>query len=344
MAHTLTTALGLALLAGAEARAQSVTLALDVDPQKSQQLGLDTAAVQGDLASLIESELRLDTVTEFLDSMANAAAISSRGMGIDYASNPQKFVVGASVGTGVHDAGFTFAKGEQTLPTGGFAAQVSLMAGLNLGGVLGAKKGAAGRRFLVYANGMSMPLPSSSPFGGSMYNVGAHLQVNAIGGGNGKIAEWGGLSLNGGFERSTYVMRLRRDLPLEVPSGGVDLGWAATGEFEVTALSDAIPLEISTNVRVLAVTAFLGGGVDLVTGTSVVAASMSGPIEGSAGGRKVDLGNATLSVAADGIADELVPRLFVGAQANVLMVKAYGQLNVGLNDALGGHLGLRVAR
>jgi hypothetical protein len=45
-----------------------------------------------------------------------------------------------------------------------------------------------------------------------------------------------------------------------------------------------------------------------------------------------------------GTPDAYAPRLFGGAQLNVLFFKVYGQLNVGLTDeSFGGHLGVRVA-
>ena len=59
-------------------------------------------------------------------------------------------------------------------------------------------------------------------------------------------------------------------------------------------------------------------------------------------GTTVNLGRVDLSYDGTGSADGITPRVFGGVQANILMFKLYGQLNVGFNDTFGGHTGLRV--
>lgn len=327
----------------ADAAAQTVKLDFQLDAAKAEQLGLDVNGIESELSGLINDQLKLDDVGEFMDSMANANAIATKGMGVDYASNPKKFVVGGSLGTGAHDSGFRVGRGEETLPSGGFAAQVSLMAGINLGGLAGAKENSFGQRFLLYAHGMAMPMPSGSELDGSMYNAGANLQIRLANPIDAKVTEWGGIALTAGFERSHYVLQLRNELPLSAPLSGVDLTWTAAGDYQITATTDAIPLELSTNLRVFVITLFAGGGVDLNTSSSFASAALTGPIEADAAGNIENIGTASVTVEADGIGDDMVPRIFVGAQANAMLFKIYGQLNVGMNNSLGGHAGVRVA-
>lgn len=336
-------AVAVALGLGAPAWGQSFDLSFDVDRAKAQQLGMDPDRLERDLDAMVDQHLRLRDLDGFLESMARAAAVSTRGMGADYGSNPQRFVLGGGVGSGVNSAGLTFGKGQEALPPGGFAAQVSFLAGVNLGGILGAKEGSAGRRFLLYANGLAMPLPSSREIGGTMYNAGAHLQVLLVDRVNAGVASWGGLALTAGYERSHYALRLRKELPLSAPISGGEATWTALGDYRITATSDAIPIELSTNVRLLAVTVWMGGALDVGFGESNAFAALNGPVKGKVGGRSEAMGTGSLALSAGQPFEDVVPRLFLGAQLNVLMLKAYGHLNLASDGSVGGHVGARIA-
>jgi hypothetical protein len=316
-------------------------LQIEIDEQKAEQFNIDVASIETQMEAQAGEALNYVDPQGFMDSMASAAGIAAKGMGVDYASNPQKFVVGGGLGASTHSAGFSFKRGDTAMPENGFATMLSLMAGLNLGIASGKKSFL--RRTVVYVNGMALDMPSDREFGGSMYNIGAHLQVKLVKGPNAKVTEWGGLDLTTGFERSSYKLTLERDLPISAPVDDVDLTWTATGTYEVGSTVDSIPVELSTNVRVLVVTAFLGAAVDIQTANSSSNAGLAGPISAAYRGQREDIGSASLTMAFDGAADPVVPRAFVGAQVNVLMMKVYGHLNAGLNGSVGGHIGARVA-
>lgn len=332
-------ALALGLFVAPAAFAQDITF--DVDEAKAQQFGIDVAQVEAELEGQASEALNLVDPEAFMDSMAAAGAIATKGMGVDYASNPQKFVFGGSLGAATQSAGFRFGRGDTALPQSGFATMVTFMGGLNLG--IASKKKSPARRFLVYVNGMLLDMPSDREFGGSMYNVGAHLQVKLVKGPNAKVTEWGGIDLTTGFERTQYALDLARDLPITAPVGEADLTWTATGQFDLTTTVDAIPIELSTNVRVLVVSAYVGGAVDVNTSSSTSTAGLTGPISAKLRGQEEDIGSASLDVSFAGASAPVVPRGFVGAQVNVLMFKVYGHLNGGLDGSLGGHVGARVA-
>ncbi len=327
------------LLLSAPALAQDIVI--DVDEQKAQQFGIDVAQVESSMEAQASEALNLVDPEAFMDSMAAAAGIAGKGMGVDYASNPQKFVFGGGLGASTHSSGFAFGRGDGVMPENGFATMLSLMGGINLGIASGKKSFL--RRTLIYVNGMALNMPSDREFGGSMYNVGAHLQIKLAKGQNAKVTEWGGIDFTTGFERSSYSLELERDLPLSAPVDDVELTWTATGTYEVVSTVDSIPVELSTNLRVLVFTAYLGAGVDIQTAGSTSDAGLSGPIEAAYRGQREDIGSAALSVTYSGEADPVVPRGFVGAQANILMFKVYGHLNAGINGAVGGHIGARVA-
>lgn len=326
-----------------EATAQDVEVRFDIDPARAAQVGLDPASVQSRLDAELRTRLRFAEIGPFMDAMADAAAVSSKGMGVDYASNVQNFVLGAAVGSGAQDAGIRFGRGGDTLPVGGFAAQLALLAGANLGALTGADEDAFSRRVVLFVNGMSLRMPGTAPFVGSMLQVGAHAQLRLLRPVSNGVAEWGGLALTGGYERSRYELELTRPLPIGADVQDARVTWNAGGTYTLASTVDAVPIELSTNARLAFLTVFAGGGVDLQVGRSRASATLSGPVTAQVDGDDVLLGNVTVTGRAAGLADDLVPRAFGGVQLELLALKLYGQVNVAGNGALGGHTGVRLA-
>lgn len=330
--------LGSLTLLIAAARAQSIEV--HIDPNLAAQAGLseqEVAAMESSMNEATRGQLKLDAPEAWLVQMAEANAFATKGMGVDYATNPQTFVLGGSIGTAVNGAGFQFVKGGQDLPEAGFAFQASAMAGVNLGAL--SSKESFLRRFVLYANGM-MAGGASGPFEADLNNYGAHLQFKLIKPPSLGVVEWGGLDLTGGWEASNYKLKLSQAIPVD----GEQLRWDATGTFDVAAHSESVPLEVSTNLRVFVVSAYLGAGVDLRQAAHAQSSlSLDGPIWLTVSQPETEIGSVRASLEAGGDGVEVVPRAFAGAQINVLFVKVYGHLNVGLDDRYSGHLGVRVA-
>lgn len=326
-----------------EAAAQEIEVRFDIDPSRAEQYGIDPAALQGRLDAELRTQLRFAEIGHFMDAMADAAAVSSKGMGVDYASNVRSFVVGAAVGSGAQDSGVRIGRGSDALPVAGFAAQLSLMAGFNLGALAGADEGDFSRRVIVYLNGMSLRMPGSAPFVGSMHQFGAHAQVHLLEPVRRGFAEWGGLAITAGYERSRYELELTRPLPIGADVQDARVTWNAGGTYTLASTVDAVPIEVSTNARFTFLTVFAGGGVDLQVGRSRASATLSGPVTARIDDDDVLLGNASVAGRAGGLADDLVPRAFGGVQVELLALKLYGQLNVAGNGAVGGHTGVRLA-
>lgn len=331
MSRTLTPLL--ACLVAAPAWAQTT---ITWDPQATQ--GMDTAALEQELGVAIDENLRIGDIDAYMASMANAAAISSRGMGVDYASNPDIFVLGGSFGVGGHAAGFPPSTGDGLLPEAGFATQLSVMAGLSLG--VFTKEDTLLDRLRIYAHGMSLDAPGGGDFEGSLTNVGANLQFQALTKRSlADAVEWGGLAITSGAELSSYSMTLVAPLPVE----GGSATWNAEGSYDISASALTVPVELSTNLRVLVANVYAGGALDFQPGSAEGSVGLSGPIEVDVNGNSVEAGTATVAASGSGQATAMAPRVFAGAQIELLVVKLYGHLNLAANNAAGAHLGLRIA-
>ncbi|MCB9797097.1 MAG: hypothetical protein H6741_30800 [Alphaproteobacteria bacterium] len=319
----------------ATALAQEITVT--VDPRAAEQAGLDATQLEQSWSTELPQELHGLDLDAYMERMAKAAILSTKGMGVDYASNPQKFVVGASVGTAVNGAGVQLGRGPEALAEGGYALQLTAMGGLNLG--IFAEDDAFLRRFVVYGHGMSLSY-AGDPFGGSLLNYGGNLQVQLLKPRILRVAEWGGLALTAGYEVSDYTTTLAYPLPVEL--GGVT--WTSEGTYRVSASTASVPVELSTNVRLLMFTVFGGVGQDAwATGEASNRVALSGPLSTTVNGQELVLGSAEASMAGASSVSWAMPRAFVGVQVDALMFKMLAQVNGTLDGGFGGHVGVRVA-
>lgn len=327
----------LAVGLGARA-AHAQEIIVSIDEELAAQYGVDSAAVEKEIRDASSEALKMDEPQIFVDEMASANAFATKGMGVDYATNPQRFFVGGAVGTATSGGGFTFIHGEGDLPAHGFAFQAAANAGLNLG-VL-SKDESFLRRIVVSANGM-WAKGASGPFDAELYNLGGHLQIKLVRPPHKGVVEWGGLDVTAGYEVSAYRLLLSSKIPVAT----TDLTWDAEGTMDIRAVNRTIPVELSTNLRVVIFTVYAGGALDIRHATTAYgSASLGGPLSASYNGKAQEIGTVTAKMDVHGNDEaQYVPRAFGGVQINILMVKVYGHLNVGFDDTWAGHLGLRVA-
>ncbi len=317
---------------------QDLTIEFNLNEAAASKYGIDTTQAEADLEARTMDSLKTHDPSAFLLQMARANNIADKGMGVDYASNPQRFVFGASIGTGVNSNGVSFQRGGDNLPAGGFAFQSTLMAGLNLGAFSKNDKSAA-RRFIIYGNALAAET-KLDPFKAAFTSLGAHLQIKVIGvaGNNGKPVEWGGLDLTSGLEWSRYKLNLQDVIPIELDQ----IQWNADGGLSIASNAMAVPVELSTNLRVLIATVFVGGAVDIgLDSEATIETDLRGQVVVKENGESI--GNGLIVYRAQGGEIGTTGRIFGGAQVNVYMVKLYGQLNVAFDDSFGGHVGMRFA-
>jgi hypothetical protein len=314
----------------------------DLDEAALKAAGLDPRAVESELGGKIDDNLLPGEQPKLLSGMANATAISARGMGVDYGLDVKKFVAGIGLGSGIAYSGSLLGRGdEDVVPSGGFSTQLSVMAGICPGGFVPGDD--FFDRVRVFAHWMTFDMPSQHVLSGSLQNVGGSLQLQLVKRADFKVGAWNGLALTGGYDATLFRLRLESDLPIDTTVDGTEIGWDATGSYEIDATAGSIPLEVSTAVRVLVITVFAGGGYDFVTASADRTAALEGPVEAKRSGENASLGNASLSLEGEAEGDRQVLRGFGGAEVRFFVVKLYGQLNVANNDTVGGHVGIRFA-
>ena len=231
------------------------------------------------------------------------------------------------------------------IPVAGVAANLSLLAGLNL-----SHFGLPG--LTVYANGFYRN-GTVQQLTGSIASAGSHLQWRIIGGNSGPTAtalKWGGIDLTGGFEYSKWTLGASAPLTNDFVegSGSVQstITATATGRFDVSSTTMVIPLEATTSLRLLYFLSVYGGvGYDIQTGSTSVNASLNGTLSATRpDNNKVSetIGTATITGSGTGGPDTGKLRFIGGAQINLFALRIFVQLNAAPSDTASVTLGLRL--
>lgn len=326
---------GMALGIVTPAWGQEVTVVLD--PAAAQASGVDA----DEIATEIESAARTATggLQGFVDEMAEANAISGRGLGVDYASNPRTFFVGYGVSVASGSSGLPVTPVSGTLPENGFGFQAAGSAGLNLG--VFAPKDPFLKRIVVSANGGYMTT-TTGVLESELYDLGGHVQVKVIGPFENTGFGWGGVDVTTGYEVTAYRVSITQLTPVTVS----DVTWTPEGGVDVYAVDRAVPIELSTNARISVISAYGGAAVDIHSRSDARAlGDVSGPLTAWKHAESREVGS--VSAHTDLQSAELpriTPRLFAGVELQASWFKLYGHFNAGLDETWSGHVGVRLAR
>ncbi|NJK89336.1 MAG: hypothetical protein HC923_07975 [Myxococcales bacterium] len=330
---------------------QTVNVRLD-DPAPFSALGLSENELEQIITDQVRALYGVSDLPTFLRLSANAQSLVSRGLGVDYASNPSGFLFGVAV-SGALDAGdadldelddlrdFDLANFDRAVPIG-VGAQISLMVGYNF-------KAAGLPELTLYANGMVLPLTvgvEAGDYSGDFRNFGVHAQYKLVRPFGNVVFSWGGLDVTSGLQFSEMVLDLgsnplRTSLPISANGVEVDVSTVVeTGRIELVQTAWTVPIEVTTNVRFLYVLSLFGGfGLDLNFGRAALRADIQSQ-DIRAGGQTV--GAFSVSADDDNGPTTAVFRFLFGAQVHLGPIKVFGQLNVLTEQlALGGAAGLR---
>ncbi len=339
-------ALGLAFvfLAALGAKAGAQTNGVDFTLQTNAQTqvllnatGMTQAQLQTFLTSKLDQLFQATNAAGFIRNFGDAQSFTSKGLGVDYASEATYFEVGgaASFALGMDR---TYQPGStQGFPIQGVGLNATAMAGVSLGFLK--------IPVMVFGNWMQVPTQRYGAMSGSLDNWGLHAQLRLWGPSRQgsvlkTLVRWGGIAITTGFDSSHMGLGVSHDvssnfsIPNSVTSGvNVDVTGAASGNavFNIDMTTRSIPVEVTTSVRLLALlTAYgglgfdwqLGGGSNLDLNMS---ANMVGHIPGVAGPQ--DLGTALVHASANVAPSPAKVRGIVGAQVGLWLLRLFVQVN-----------------
>lgn len=306
----------------------------------------------------IENEINKDLPgaqpKRLMEGMANSSVMAGKGIGSDYASNMEVFLIGAGLGVGAD-----LEKDKNTdSDISGLGVAPGVVIGTNLGWMDTARLlGMDTNRLNVYLNFMSYGHDQDFGENGSktgaeidMTSFGVHFRYNWIKGNGSKLLGWGGVKLHFGYEYNKTDLTFNTSINEEVnpdpgPNGEVFNNTTITGSPRATILvnTHSIPLEVSTDVQLLYILSLYGGlGADLNFGEAKGDGALNSPAQtitctggacGNGAGTDITV-KPEANIDATGKVNPLTFRGFAGLQINLPYVRIFGQVDKSLGDDL----------
>ena len=277
---------------------------------------------------------------EFSKGFANAAVISTKGAGTDYANDFSIFLISAGVGIGADTRNKTLSDSSSDGDlTGGVAIMPHLTLGLNMNMLPIPKLGPIDfSKMDVFLNAFNynisrdqddMEVEGSVSSFGLMVRYDLMDSISFVPGG---IVKWGGIQMHTGYQYSKMQIEISSEQDFEeeeeitgVANATANIEGTAEANLDITSAVHTIPVEFSTSIQLLYVFSLYGGlGFDFNSGTNKSDLDVDGDIDGT-----VSLGGATItgdvSVNEDESKkpDSLFTRGFMGAQFNIPYFKIY---------------------
>ena len=333
------------VVVGRDVRAQvSNSVDFTLSPGSQAALTAATGMSQPDLERLIKGKLdelfQVTNAGRFLQNFGDAQSFTSKGMGVDYASEATYFEVGGATSFAL-GMDRTYQPGNTNgFPIQGVGLNASVMGGVSLGFL--------GIPVMVFGNGMHVPTQRYGDMSGSLDNWGVHAQLRLFGPSRGMsglkmLVRWGGIAVTTGFDYSHMHLGLTHDVlsNFNIPNGvSVDVTGSATGQarFNVDMTTKSIPLELTTSLRLLTLLTVyggmgfdfqLGGGsaVDLALDASMLGHIPANPLTGGQASNP-DLGTAQIHAVANVDPSAAKIRGILGLQVNLFMVRLFTQVNI----------------
>ncbi|MCA9675012.1 MAG: hypothetical protein H6709_17455 [Kofleriaceae bacterium] len=286
------------------------------------ELGISGADLEMKLSTGLRKGLALLDIDDFLRDFANASSFSNRGLGVDYATNSDRLVLGVAANLAV-----SAEIGDGT-PSAGVAPNVTIMGGLNLASWQHPAWTVFGNLF--HRGG------GSGQLDGSISSLGLHVQrkfFHPTRGAKGLVAQWGGLDLTAGVELARWSFgigdELGTDYTIEAGAQSRTIAATATGTFDLHTLTVTAPVELTTSLRVLYVASvYTGVGFDAQGGRSRVDAGLTGTLT-AANGAAAPTTIGSLALQATGRQRPSIGGVhgLLGVQANLWKLKVFTQVS-----------------
>lgn len=293
--------------------------------------------------------------------MANSSVMAAKGIGTDYASNMDVFLIGAGLG-----AGADLEKDKNTKSSiSGAAVAPGAVIGTNLGfiktrSILGLDP----KRLNVYVNFMSYNYKHSlddtpgkeSSAELKMLSYGMHFRYELIQRKGSKLLGWGGVKATFGYEynRNDITFNSKINESVNQTSGnGEHITGTITGSPQaiIQTATHSIPLALSTDVQILYILSlYVGAGVDANFGQAKGKGALNAnpstlTCNGGACGGGTSVGvQALANIDATGKVNPWIYRGFGGVQINLPYLRIFAQVDKALgNDLIGATAGVRFA-
>jgi hypothetical protein len=323
--------------------------------QFAQQAGVDIPTLQADVQRELEALFQTYRVADYLRSFGDAHSFASRGLGVDYASNFKAVMFGVAGNLSLNvERGYLPRDTRTQPPAGGVSTNATIMTGLNLDYFSLAP-------ITLFGNYFSRA-GTVDEFAADLSNWGVHAQLKLWGAREERLLNallrWGGLDVTAGLEHAHLRLTLARDFRRDIPVGSSANGYTSSvavdsmGRFNLDMRTLALPLEITTNVRLLyLLSLYAGVGFDWqLAGGNDLSVDLDGTMVGNATSSDgqhttVELGTATVDAGESAGPSKGRLRWLAGLQVNVLVIKVFAQLNLAAQDPVLASvaLGARVA-
>lgn len=324
------------LLASSSARAQvAVDVALNAEGEAlAAAAGTSTTELAMRMQTIINDAYGATNVDGFIRSFADATAFSMRGLGVDYASDPNSLILGVGLNVAI-------AASEQVnateRPTAGLAPNIGFMAGYNLG-----SQGLP--RWTIFGNGFYRK-GSTDDLRGGILSAGAHVQYRVFEpqrdvGVATKALRWTGIDVTGGIEFTRWSFGVDDQITTDLGDfAGTSVILDSTGTFDLSSTAVTVPVEGTTGVRIaLLVSLYVGAAIDFTLGSGTLDTNLSGVMVTS---DNRNIGTTTITGGGEESASPLAYRILAGAQLNLWKLKIYAQVNGSATPAASVGFGIR---
>jgi hypothetical protein len=332
----------LAILGGVAHAQSAVTVTLsDQGKAAAAALGYTETDFANKIKSQVDDEYQTNNVNGFLRSFTDATGFSQRGLGVDYVSVPNSFIVGVAANAAV--ASDSLLTSDQRPTSGGAAVNFGAMIGLNLGGM-------DLPRWTIYANGFYQTA-STDRLSGTLISAGAHAQVKLISpedtGGTATVVRWIGLDVTSGVEYTSWSLgagdsgiKNTFDIPSMNNGATTSLTLNSLGTFDLKSNAVTIPVEVTTGLRIaLIASIFVGAGVDFTYGKSTVNGNLNGAVTDQNG---TNYGTVNIQANGSNTGSPAAGRILGGVQLNLWKLKIFVQGNLSQTPAASIAAGVRL--
>lgn len=332
----------LGVLGGVAHAQSSVTVTLsDQGKAAAAQLGYSESDFAAKIKGQVDDAYQTNNVNGFLRSFTDATGFSQRGLGVDYVSVPNSFIVGVAANAAV--ASDSLLTSDDRPTSGGAAVNFGAMIGMNLGGI-------DLPRWTIYANGFYQTA-STDRLTGTLISAGAHAQVKLIqaedGGGSATVVRWIGLDVTSGVEYTSWSLgaadsgiKNNFDIPSTNNNATASLTLDSMGKFDLKSNAVTIPVEVTTGLRIaLIASVFVGAGIDFTVGKSTVDGSLTGNVTDQNG---TNYGTVNIQAKGDNTASPAAGRILGGVQINLWKLKIFVQGNLSQTPAASIAAGVRL--